>query len=51
MKQNKYIFTCSTDGTSIDYETVIISPCEPGFWFCEGLAELHNCTFWNIERM
>lgn len=46
-----YRFTASTDGTYVDYETIIYSKKEWGFWECERLAHRHGCTLWSIERM
>lgn len=44
-------FTASTDGISVDYETVIFSKSEWGFWECNTLAERHGCELWSIEEM
>lgn len=44
----KWIFTASTDGNMIDFETAIESDTEPDFWTCYNLATEHECSFFNV---
>ena len=46
----KWILTCSIDGIGIDFETVITSETEPGFWTCYEIAENHGCVFFTITE-
>ena len=32
----------------IDFETVLFSKEEPGFWTCEEIAQANGCDFWTI---
>lgn len=48
----KWHFVASRDGNLIDFETIIESDTEPGFWDCYKLAASHNCEFfdvWEVE--
>lgn len=47
----KWLLTCSTDGVNIDFETVILSETEPGFWDCQDIATAAGCEFWNVDRL
>lgn len=47
----KWILTASTDGNMIDFETIIESETEPGFWECYELATAHNCDFFDIKEV
>ena len=48
MKQ--WLLTCSIDAVDIDYEQIIESETEPGFWECEEIAEEHGCEWWSLEE-
>ena len=45
-----WILTASRDGINIDFETIIESDTEPGFWACYELAAAHNCDFFSITE-
>lgn len=47
----KWWFTASIDGNKIDFETVLESEKEPGFWDLNELAEENGCTLWSIEEI
>lgn len=44
----KWLLTCSIDAIEIDFETVLFSGEEPGFWTCEEIAQANGCDFWTI---
>lgn len=46
----KYYFTASVDAVDVDYETVIYTKEEPGFWRCNELAERHGCEWWSLDE-
>jgi hypothetical protein len=43
-----WLLTCSVDGVNVDFECVINSDIEPGFWECYTIAQAHGCDFFNI---
>ena len=45
-----YLFTASKDGITVDFETVIRSDSEPGFWDCYELAQANGCELWTCEE-
>lgn len=47
----KWILTASTDGINVDFETVIESDMEPGFWECYEQADKAGCTLWSVDEM
>ena len=47
----KWLLTASVDAIDIDFETVIESETEPGFWTCCHIAEEHGCEWWSIEQI
>lgn len=47
----KWRLTCSIDAVDIDYETVIESESEPGFWECHNIAEEHGCEWWSLDEI
>ena len=47
----KWILTASIDGINIDFETIIESDTEPGFWECYELADAAGCTLWTVDEM
>ena len=47
----KWLLTCSIDAIGIDFETVLFSEEEPGFWTCEEIAQANGCDFWNILEL
>lgn len=46
----KWLLTCSKDAIEIDFETVIESETEPGFWECYDIASRNGCEFFSIEQ-
>ena len=44
----KWLLTCSIDAVDINFETVLFSEEEPGFWTCEEIAQANCCDFWTI---
>ena len=44
----KWLLTCSIDAVNIDFETVLFSEEEPGFWTCNDIAQANGCDFWTI---
>lgn len=44
----KWELVCSVDGVDVDYETIIESEKEPGFWECYEIAEEHGCELWSL---
>lgn len=46
----KWILTASTDGVMIDFELIIESNTEPGFWECYEIAQENNCDFFSINE-
>lgn len=47
----KWILTASIDAVNIDFETVIESDVEPGYWECNDLAASHGCPYWTISEL
>ena len=47
----KWILTASTDGNMVDFETIIESDTEPGFWECYELAALHGCEYFDVQEV
>lgn len=47
----KWILTASVDAVNIDFETVIESETEPGFWECYELAAAHGCDYFTITEV
>lgn len=47
----KWLLTASTDGNSIDFETIIEADTEPGYWECNEQANAHGCPFWSLDEM
>ena len=45
----RWLLTCSIDAADIDYEQIIESETEPGFWECKEIAEEHGCEWWSLE--
>ena len=43
--------TASVDGVDIDFETVIFSEAEPGYWECDNIANENGCSLWSIEEV
>jgi len=46
----KWILTASIDGNNIDFELIIESNTEPGFWECYEIAQENNCDFFSINE-
>lgn len=46
----RWFLTCSKDGIFVDFETVLFSKEEPGFWTCEEIAQANKCSFWTINE-
>ena len=44
----KWLLTCSIDAVCVDFETVLSSEEEPGFWTCDEIAQANGCDFWTI---
>ena len=44
----KWLLTCSIDAIDINFETVLFSEEEPGFWTCEEIAQANRCDFWTV---
>ena len=44
----KWILMCSTDADLVDYDEVIESEDEPGFWDCYEIAAAHGCPYFSI---
>lgn len=44
----KWILTASKDAIEIDFECIIESDEEPGFWECTEIAQEHGCDWWTI---
>ena len=44
----KWLLTCSIDAVDVDFETVLFSEEEPGFWTCEEIAQANGCDFWTV---
>lgn len=49
MKQ--WYFTASRDAIEIDFETILESDTEPGFWDCYNLAALHDCDYFTVTEV
>ena len=49
-KVNKWRLICSTDGNMVDYDEIIESEEEPGFWECYEIAEAHGCEHFMIDK-
>lgn len=47
----KWLLTASVDGVNIDYEEIIESNDEPGFWTCYEIAEAHGCDFFSVDEI
>ena len=47
---SKWILTCSIDAVDVDYDEIIESDEEPGFWDCQEIAEAHGCDFWSLNE-
>lgn len=47
----KWLLTASIDAVNIDYETIIESETEPGYWECEALASAHGCDYFTITEV
>ena len=47
----KWILTASRDGINIDYEKIIESDTEPGFWECYELAYAAGCPYFTIDEL
>lgn len=47
----KWILTASRDGIDVDFEKIIESETEPGFWECYELADAAGCTLWSIDEI
>lgn len=47
----KWNFTASRDAINIDFETIIESDTEPGFWDCYELAASHGCEFFDVQEV
>ena len=47
----KFELICSIDGNNIDYEEIIRSETEPGFWECFEIASAHGCEFFNVQEV
>ena len=47
----KWLLTCSIDGVWVDFETVLFSEEEPGYWYCEHIASANGCDFFTIEEI
>ena len=48
MFMKKWLLTCSIDAVFVDFETVLFSEEEPGFWTCDEIAQANGCDFWTI---
>lgn len=46
-----YFLSASVDAVNIDFECLMYSDGEPGFWDCNDLAADHGCDFWSIDKM
>jgi len=46
----RWILTCSVDGIDIDFETILFSESEPGFWTCYDIATANGCDFFTITE-
>lgn len=46
-----YFLTASVDAVGIDFECLMYSDGEPGFWDCNDLAADHGCDWWSIEAV
>ena len=44
----KWLLSCSIDAVHVDFETVLFSKEEPGFWVCEEIAQANGCDFWSV---
>lgn len=47
----KWLFIASVDAVNIDFETIIESDTEPGFWACYELAAAHGCSFFDCQEV
>lgn len=47
----KWLFSASTDGVNIDFQTVLEANTEPDFWYCYDLAAAHGCEFWAVDEI
>lgn len=47
----KWRLVCTIDAVDIDFETIIESEEEPGFWDCEEIAHDHDCEWWSLEAI
>lgn len=47
---SKWRLICSTDGNMVDYEEIIESDTEPGFWECYEIAQAHGCEHFKIDK-
>lgn len=48
---NKWLLMCSKDAVYVDFEQVLESEKEPGFWECENIAKENGCEWWSLERV
>lgn len=44
----KWLLTCSVDAVDVDYEQIIDSDEEPGYWECDEIAQAHGCDWWSV---
>lgn len=44
----RWLLTCSVDAVDVDYEQIIDSDEEPGYWECDEIAQEHGCDWWSI---
>lgn len=44
----KWLLSCSINAVSVDFETVLFSKEEPGFWTYEEIAQANGCDFWSV---
>lgn len=47
----KWYVACSKDAAEIDYEEVIESENEPGFWELYEIAENNNCEWFTCNEL
>ncbi len=47
----KWRLIASVDAVNIDFETIIESDTEPGFWTCYELAAAHGCDFFDCQEV
>lgn len=46
----KWLLTCSVDANTVDYDEIIESENEPGYWECNEIANAHGCPWWYCEE-